>query len=86
MIRTLKLRDSEIAKGQWVKRALPNRGQRTIGHWCFLDHMGPLKVTDGKGGINVAPHPHIACKRLPVLEGALSTGTALQFQHDFAHE
>ena len=24
-----------------VRRALPRRGRRTVGAWCFADHMGP---------------------------------------------
>jgi redox-sensitive bicupin YhaK (pirin superfamily) len=40
-----------------VRRALPHRGRRTVGPWCFVDHMGPATV--GDGGLGVAPHPHI---------------------------
>ena len=25
-----------------VRRALPHRGRRTVGAWCFVDHMGPV--------------------------------------------
>jgi quercetin 2,3-dioxygenase len=41
-----------------VRRALPTRGRRTVGPWCFLDHMGPTRDSAG-GGIEVPPHPHI---------------------------
>jgi redox-sensitive bicupin YhaK (pirin superfamily) len=41
-----------------VRRALPTRGRRTIGAWCFADHMGPLSITPERS-IDVAPHPHI---------------------------
>jgi redox-sensitive bicupin YhaK (pirin superfamily) len=41
-----------------VRRALPNRGRRTVGAWCFADHMGPLSLTPDRS-IDVAPHPHI---------------------------
>lgn len=37
-----------------VHRALPRRGRRTVGAWCFADHMGPADV-DGPG---IGPHPH----------------------------
>jgi redox-sensitive bicupin YhaK (pirin superfamily) len=37
-----------------VRRALPRRGRRTVGAWCFADHMGPADV-DGPG---IGPHPH----------------------------
>jgi redox-sensitive bicupin YhaK (pirin superfamily) len=41
-----------------VRRALPRRGRRTVGAWCFVDHMGPATVTEDRG-LDVAPHPHI---------------------------
>ena len=40
-----------------VRRALPRRGRRTVGAWCFADHMGPADVTP-ENGIDVGPHPH----------------------------
>ena len=41
-----------------VRRALPQRARRTVGAWCFADHMGPADVTEG-AGLDVGPHPHI---------------------------
>jgi hypothetical protein len=41
-----------------VRRALPRRGRRTVGAWCFADHMGPLPVTETHGA-DIGPHPHI---------------------------
>jgi redox-sensitive bicupin YhaK (pirin superfamily) len=41
-----------------VRRALPRRARRTVGAWCFADHMGPLDVTD-EVGADIGPHPHI---------------------------
>ncbi len=41
-----------------VRRALPQRTRRTVGAWCFADHMGPADVTEG-AGLDVGPHPHI---------------------------
>lgn len=41
-----------------VRRALPSRGRRTVGAWCFVDHFGPAEV-GGTGGMDVGPHPHI---------------------------
>ena len=41
-----------------VRRALPRRGRRTVGAWCFADHMGPADVTEGSG-LDVGPHPHM---------------------------
>jgi redox-sensitive bicupin YhaK (pirin superfamily) len=40
-----------------VRRALPRRNRRTVGAWCFVDHMGPTTVDER--GLGVAPHPHI---------------------------
>jgi redox-sensitive bicupin YhaK (pirin superfamily) len=40
-----------------VRRALPRRGHRTVGAWCFADHMGPATVTVERG-LDVGPHPH----------------------------
>ena len=41
-----------------VQRALPHRTRRTVGAWCFLDHMGPTAV-DEHHGLDIGPHPHI---------------------------
>jgi quercetin 2,3-dioxygenase len=40
-----------------VRRALPRSGHRTVGAWCFADHMGPVTVA-ADTGIDVGPHPH----------------------------
>lgn len=41
-----------------VRRALPRRQHRTVGAWCFADHMGPAQVTE-TASIDIGPHPHI---------------------------
>ncbi len=41
-----------------VRRALPTKGRRTVGAWCFVDHMGPLSLSPDRS-VDVAPHPHI---------------------------
>lgn len=41
-----------------VRRTLPTRGRRTVGAWCFVDHMGPAQL-DPEISVDVAPHPHI---------------------------
>ena len=41
-----------------VRRVLPRRTRRTVGAWCFVDHMGPLAVS-GPGGVDIGPHPHM---------------------------
>jgi redox-sensitive bicupin YhaK (pirin superfamily) len=40
-----------------VRRALPRRERRTVGPWCFADHMGPAPVTE-TSGLDIGPHPH----------------------------
>ena len=40
-----------------VRRALPQRGRRTVGSWCFADHMGPADVSV-EHGLDIGPHPH----------------------------
>lgn len=54
----LETRNAEIGGGLTIRRALPNRGRRTVGAWCFLDHAGPMDFGSG-GGMHVGPHPHI---------------------------
>ena len=41
-----------------VRRNLPTRGRRTVGSWCFVDHMGPAQLGPDSA-VDVAPHPHI---------------------------
>ncbi|MDE0802141.1 MAG: pirin family protein [Acidimicrobiales bacterium] len=50
-----------------VRRALPQRDRRTVGPWCFADHMGPDDHPSGIG-----PHPHIGLQTVTwILDGAL---------------
>ncbi|MDO2948023.1 pirin family protein [Aeromonas simiae] len=42
-----------------VARVLPVKERRTIGPWCFLDHIGPAEFAPGERGLDVGPHPHI---------------------------
>jgi redox-sensitive bicupin YhaK (pirin superfamily) len=46
--------------------------RRTVGAWCFVDHMGPAEVSAGRG-LDVAPHPHIGLQTVTWL----FTGEAL---------
>jgi redox-sensitive bicupin YhaK (pirin superfamily) len=50
-------RDEQVGQIR-VRRALPRRGRRTVGAWCFADHMGPADVTENSG-LDVGPHPHM---------------------------
>lgn len=53
----LKPREALLNEGLYVNRVLPQRGRRTIGAWCFLDHLGPTKSDKP---LNVGEHPHTA--------------------------
>lgn len=57
-LETIATRVAEVGDGLNVRRALPSRQRRTVGAWCFLDHLGPVDYAPG-GGLNVGPHPHI---------------------------
>jgi redox-sensitive bicupin YhaK (pirin superfamily) len=55
----LEVRPSRVADvaGTRVHRALPRRGRRTIGAWCFLDHFRAERPDDPPAMIG--PHPHL---------------------------
>jgi quercetin 2,3-dioxygenase len=56
---TVEITESRTAQvgAHTVRRALPRRGRRTVGAWCFVDHMGPATVTDPEA-VGIGPHPH----------------------------
>ncbi|GAB3118859.1 pirin family protein [Streptomyces calidiresistens] len=57
--------------GLRVRRSLPRRGRRTVGAWCFADHMGPADVTEN-GGPDIGPHPHIGLQTVTwLLDGQM---------------
>src|SRR5687767_11040881 len=62
----------EVALGHLaVIRALPVKGKRLIGPWCFLDRFGPATFGRG-GGMDVAPHPHIGLQTVTwLLDGEI---------------
>lgn len=63
-----------------IWRALPARGRRLIGPWCFLDRYGPLSFSDAKP-MDVAPHPHIGIKTVSwLLEGEVLHRDSLGFE------
>jgi redox-sensitive bicupin YhaK (pirin superfamily) len=64
--------DREAKVGEiTVRRALPRRGRRTVGAWCFADHMGPEEVSE-TGGLDIGPHPHIGLHTVTwLVDGAL---------------
>ena len=51
------VRKGSLGEGMEVARALPTRGRRMIGAWCFLDHLGPVDFPAG-AGLHVGAHPH----------------------------
>jgi quercetin 2,3-dioxygenase len=54
-----------------VRRALPRRHRRTVGPWCFADHLGPAQVTDA-AGLEIGPHPHTGLQTVTwLLEGSV---------------
>jgi redox-sensitive bicupin YhaK (pirin superfamily) len=55
-IEILPSRESTVGRMR-VRRALPRRERRTVGAWCFADHMGPELVTE-TAGLDIGPHPH----------------------------
>jgi redox-sensitive bicupin YhaK (pirin superfamily) len=69
-VRTLTARTAEVG-GLTIRRALPQRTLRTVGPWCFADHMGPELITPTQG-LDVGPHPHIGLHTATWLfEGAI---------------
>lgn len=49
--------DARVGEVQ-VRRALPQRARRSVGAWCFVDHIGPALVS-AQRGVDIGPHPHI---------------------------
>lgn len=49
-----------------VGRLLPFREKRTVGPFAFIDHMGPVALSD-RDNMDVGPHPHIGLSTLTYL-------------------
>ena len=61
-----------------VLRALPVKGRRLIGPWCFLDRFGPLTFSLG-APMDVAPHPHMGLQTVTwLLDGEVVHDDSLQ--------
>lgn len=56
-VEIIESREAQVADLR-VRRALPTKGRRTVGAWCFVDHMGPMSLSPDRS-IDVAPHPHL---------------------------
>ena len=69
-LEVLEGRTAEVG-GFGVRRVLPRHGRRTVGAWCFVDHMGPGTVGPGNG-LDIGPHPHIGLQTVTwLLRGAV---------------
>ena len=67
-LEVLESRSASVGSFQ-VRRTLPQRRRRTVGAWCFADHMGPADVTEGSG-LNIGPHPHAGLRTVTwLIEG-----------------
>ncbi len=54
-----------------VRRVLPQRARRTVGAWCFADHLGPVRTSDAVE-VGIGPHPHIGLQTVTwLLSGEL---------------
>ena len=54
-----------------VGRLLPFREKRMVGPFIFIDHMGPVKMSE-RENFDVMPHPHIGLSTLTFLfEGSI---------------
>ncbi len=67
-----------------VGRLLPFRQKRSVGPFVFIDHMGPVQLSD-RDQFDVLPHPHIGLSTLTYLfEGSImhrdSIGSAIEIQ------
>ncbi|HTH93611.1 MAG TPA: pirin family protein [Rhodocyclaceae bacterium] len=67
----LPARNSILGEGMLIRRALPHKERRLIGAWCFLDHAGPVDISNGDG-VRVGPHPHIGLQTFTwMIEGEI---------------
>jgi quercetin 2,3-dioxygenase len=54
-----------------VRRVLPHRPRKTVGAWCFADHMGPV-TPDSPGALGIGPHPHMGLQTVTwLVEGEM---------------
>jgi redox-sensitive bicupin YhaK (pirin superfamily) len=70
---TVEISDSRTATvgRMTVRRALPRRVRRTVGAWCFADHLGPAAATENEG-LDIGPHPHIGLQTVTwLLDGQI---------------
>jgi hypothetical protein len=54
-----------------VRRVLPQRPRKTVGAWCFADHVGPV-TSDTPGTLGIGPHPHMGLQTVTwLLQGEM---------------
>lgn len=64
--------------GTAVRRALPQRTRRTVGAWCFADHIGPVPEVASARDAGIGPHPHIGLQTVTwLLDGELRHADSL---------
>ncbi len=63
-----------------VLRALPVKGRRLVGPWCFVDRFGPLSFSNSTP-MDVAPHPHMGLQTVTwLLAGEVVHDDSLQME------
>lgn len=68
---TIVPRTRDLGNDVHVRRVLPAIERRMVGPFIFLDQMGPVHLSGGRG-VDVRPHPHIGLATVTYLfEGAL---------------
>jgi quercetin 2,3-dioxygenase len=76
----IETRTAVIGEGLTIRRALPGRGRRLVGAWCFLDHAGPRDYGHGQG-LAVGPHPHIGLQTFTwMIEGEVMHRDSLGYE------
>ena len=66
ILEIIQTRQAKISEQNVVKRVLPFRSRRSLGPFCFLDHMGPMIIPDDRSG-DVLSHPHIGLETVTYL-------------------
>ncbi len=79
-IERLATRNTLVGESLPIRRALPTKGRRMIGAWCFLDHAGPVTL-DNDQDFRVGPHPHIGLQTFTwMIEGEILHRDSLGYQ------
>jgi len=66
ILEIIQTRQAKIGENNFVKRVLPFRSRRSLGPFCFLDHMGPMTIPEDQSG-DVLSHPHIGLETVTYL-------------------